>query len=94
MDFTYDWKLADLKNVKPNNLKAFTTFTCGGGADMGLLMAGYNCLGGCEIDTDIIKYYKANFNHKYVFNEDIRDFVVKAKNKSLPNELYNLDLLH
>ena len=49
VDFTYNWNLTDLKNVKKNNLNAFTTFSCGGGVDMGLEMAGYNCLGCCEI---------------------------------------------
>ncbi|GEM_PF-4566357 len=92
--FTYDFNLSDLKQVKNCGLKAFTTFACGGGADIGLLMSGFNCLGGCEIDKNILQFYKANFNHKYIFNEDIRDFVVKAKNKQLPQELYQLDLLH
>ena len=87
MEFTYNWKLTDLKSVKGNNLKAFTTFSCGGGADMGLLMAGYNCLGGCEIDKNILKFYTANFQHKYIYNDDIRDFVIKARNKQLPQEL-------
>ena len=94
MVFTYNWNLTDLKNVRSNNLKAFTTFSCGGGADMGLMMAGYKCLGGCEIDKNILKFYNANFNHKYIYNDDIRDFVVKARNKQLPQELYELDLLH
>ena len=94
MEFTYNWRLSDLKNVKANKLKAFTTFSCGGGADMGLMMSGYECLGGCEIDKGILQYYTTNFNHKYIYNDDIRDFVIKAKNKQLPPELYDLDLLH
>lgn len=94
MEFTYNWNLTDLQSVKGNNLKAFTTFSCGGGADMGLMMAGYNCLGGCEIDKNILQFYTANFQHKYIYNDDIRDFVIRARNKQLPQELYELDLLH
>ncbi|XBO86713.1 hypothetical protein AAGG52_04685 [Bacillus licheniformis] len=26
----YRWKLADLKNIKKNGLKVFSTFSCGG----------------------------------------------------------------
>lgn len=94
MNFTYNWKLSDLEKVKKNGLKAFTTFSCGGGADMGLLMSGFEVLGGCEIDKSILQYYNANFKHKFVYNEDIRDFVKKAQQRQLPGELYNLDLLH
>jgi hypothetical protein len=38
-DFTYKWNLSDLKNVKPNGMKVFSCFSCGGGSSMGYKIA-------------------------------------------------------
>lgn len=91
--FPYDWKLSDgypAKGIEPNGLKVFGTFICGGGSSMGYKLAGFNHIGGVELDQKVAEVYKANHNPKYLFVEDIRDF---NKRTDLPDELYNLDIL-
>lgn len=91
--FPYRWNISDgypAKGIELHGLNAFGTFICGGGSSMGYKLAGYNHLGGVEIDLKVAKVYKANHNPKYLYVEDIRDFV---KRSDLPEELYRLDLL-
>ena len=91
--FPYKWYLKDgypSKGITKNNLNVFGTFICGGGSTMGYKLAGYNHLGGVEIDKEVAKVYKLNHDPKYLFNEDIREF---NKRQDLPSELYSLDLL-
>ena len=91
--FPYKWNLTDgypAKGIKPNGLKVFGTFICGGGSTMGYKLAGYTHLGGVEIDPQVADIYKTNHNPKYLYNQDIREF---NKLTDLPDELYNLDLL-
>ena len=57
---------------------------------MGYKLAGFDHLGGVEIDPQVADVYKANHNPKHLFVEDIRDFV---KRTELPSDLFNLDLL-
>lgn len=90
--FNYIWRLADgfpAKGIEPNNRKVFGTFVCGGGSAMGYKLAGYDYLGGVEIDPKVAEIYKRNLNPKYLFVNDIRDF----NKMDLPDELYNLDIL-
>ena len=87
--FKYRWNLSD-GYPKSNGLNVFGTFICGGGSTMGYKLAGFNHLGGVEIDPKIAAVYKANHNPKYLYIEDIREF---NKRTDLPDELYNLDLL-
>lgn len=90
--FPYKWYLKDgypSKNISKNNYNIFGTFICGGGSTMGYKLAGFNHLGGVEIDPQVADIYKTNHNPKYLFNIDIREF-----NKlKLDDELYNLDIL-
>ena len=54
--FNYKWNLMDgypAPNIEPNNLNVFGTFICGGGSTMGYKLAGYNHLGGVEIDPKV-----------------------------------------
>jgi DNA (cytosine-5)-methyltransferase 1 len=91
--FLYKWNLADgypAKGIEKHNLKVFGTFICGGGSSMGYKLAGFDHLGGVEIDPPIADIYKTNHNPKYLFVEDIRDF---AKRNKFPEDLYNLDIL-
>jgi len=91
--FPYKWYLKDgypSANILPNNYKVFGTFICGGGSTMGYKLAGYKHLGGVEIDPKIAEVYKVNHNPKYLYVEDIRNFV---KRNDLPKELHELDLL-
>ena len=91
--FPYRWNLSDGypgKGIENHGLKVFGTFICGGGSTMGYKLAGFNHLGGVEIDPPIADVYKTNHNPKYLFIEDIRDF---ASRKEFPKDLYNLDIL-
>lgn len=91
--FNYKWYLKDgypAKGIPKNNYNVFGTFICGGGSTMGYKLAGFNHLGGVEIDPPIADVYKTNHNPKYLYNLDIRDF---NKLENLPTELYNLDIL-
>ena len=91
--FPYKWNLADgypAKGIEPNGCKVFGTFVCGGGSTMGYKLAGFNHLGGVEIDPEVGKVYQINHKPKHFYLEDIRLF---NKRDDLPDELYSLDLL-
>jgi len=87
--FNYKWYLKD-GYPKSHGLKVFGTFICGGGSTMGYKLAGFEHLGGVEIDPEVADVYKTNHNPKYLFVEDIRGF---ADRKEFPEDLYNLDIL-
>lgn len=91
--FPYLWKLADgfpAKGMKHHGKKVFSCFCCGGGSSMGYKLAGYDCLGGVEIDPKVAETYKRNLHPKIIYNLDIRDFNTL---ENLPAELYQLDIL-
>lgn len=91
--FPYKWNLSDgypAKNIDYHGLKVFGTFICGGGSTMGYKLAGFEHLGGVEIDPKISNVYVENHKPKYMFTEDIRKFV---KRNDIPDELYSLDIL-
>lgn len=91
--FPYKWYLADgypSANIQKNEYNVFGTFICGGGSTMGYKLAGFNHLGGVEIDPPIADVYKTNHKPNHLYNLDIRDF---NKLENLPTELYNLDIL-
>jgi DNA (cytosine-5)-methyltransferase 1 len=87
--FPYKWYLKDGYPEK-NGLKVFGTFICGGGSTMGYKLAGFEHIGGVEIDPEVADVYKANHDPKYLYVEDIREF---AKRTEFPEDLYNLDIL-
>ena len=91
-DFPWKWNLADLKDRPKNGHTIFSCFSCGGGSSMGYKLAGYDVLGCCEIDPDMIKIYKQNNHPKYAYLMDIRDFV-KLPDEEIPEELKDLDIL-
>ena len=89
--FPYKWNLADgypSANIQKNEYNVFGTFICGGGSTMGYKLAGFNHLGGVEIDPPIANVYKTNHKPKHLYNLDIREF-----NKFVKDNLsiYNLD---
>ena len=91
--FPYKWNLADgypAKGITKNECNVFGTFICGGGSTMGYKLAGFNHLGGVEIDPQVADVYKENHKPKHLFVEDIREF---NKRTDLPKELFNLDIL-
>ena len=91
--FPYIWRLSDgypSNNIQQHKCKVFGTFICGGGSSMGYKLAGYDHLGGVELDPKVAQIYKINHHPKYLFIEDIRYFNERA---DLPEELYQLDIL-
>lgn len=91
--FPYRWNLAEgypSKGINKNGCNVFGTFICGGGSTMGYKLAGYNHLGGVEIDPQVADIYSANHKPKHLFVEDIRSF---NDREYLPDELYKLDIL-
>lgn len=66
--FNYKWYLKDGypqsidNSVQKNNYKVFGIFINGGGSSMGYKLAGFNHLGGVEIDTESAECYKINHN--------------------------------
>ena len=57
---------------------------------MGYKLAGYDCLGGVELDPNIAAAYLANLHPQLFFTQDIREFNNRT---DLPEVLYNLDVL-
>lgn len=91
--FPYRWNLSDgypAPGIKKHGCTAFGTFICGGGSSMGYKLAGYEHLGGVEIDPVVANVYRTNHHPKHLFVEDIRTFLARDE---YPEELYNLDLL-
>lgn len=78
------------KGIPYHGRKVFGTFICGGGSTMGYKLAGYEHLGGVEIDPKVAAVYKANHKPKHLYVEDIRAFNQRT---DLPAELFSLDLL-
>ena len=70
--FDWSWQLKDLN--PDEDVKVFTTFSCGGGSSMGYKRAGFQVLGNVEIDKKINEMYKANHHPKYNFLMD--DFIL------------------
>lgn len=91
--FPWRWNLSDgfpAPGIRPNGLKVFGTFVCGGGSAMGYKLAGCDYLGGVEIDAKIGEVYKRNLRPKYFYAEDIRDFLAR---EDYPEDLLSLDIL-
>lgn len=88
--FPWKWFLSDILAKEKTHGTVFSCFSCGGGSSMGYKLAGYDVIGNCEIDPRMMAVYKANLNPKYPYLMDVRDFL---NQKSLPDELYSLDIL-
>ena len=87
------WNLSDLNNVETNNGKTvFSCFHCGGGSTMGYKLAGFDVLGGVEIDPKMMAVYRANHNPKHSYLMGIEEFN-NIPDADLPEELFNLDVL-
>ena len=90
--FPWKWYLKDLDDRPKNGCSVFSCFSCGGGSSMGYKLAGYQVIGNCEIDPEMMKLYKANNHPQYSYLMDIRDFAKLPENE-IPGELKNLDIL-
>lgn len=89
---TGPWNLTDLKNIVPNGKTVFSCFHCGGGSTMGYKLAGYDVLGGVEIDPEMMKIYRVNHNPIHSYLMGVQQFK-NILDSDLPKELFNLDIL-
>ena len=89
---TGPWRLADLKQVPSNGLTAFSCFHCGGGSTMGYKLAGFQMLGGVEIDPEMMGIYRANHRPKLSYLMGVQQFNQLPLDE-LPDELKQLDVL-
>lgn len=91
--FSYRWNIADgypANGIEFHGSTVFELFACGGGSTMGHKLAGYDTLGGVELDNKVADTYILNHHPRYMFAEDVRQFLDRA---DIPDELYNPDLL-
>jgi DNA (cytosine-5)-methyltransferase 1 len=86
------WNLTDLATVPKNGLTAFSCFHCGGGLTMGYKLAGFQVLGGVEIDPEMMAIYRANHKPKHSYLMGVQQFN-RLPLEEIPDELKNLDLL-
>lgn len=86
------WTLPLIKRIKRNGLKVFSCFHCGGGSTMGYKLAGYEVLGGVEIDKDMMAIYRANHKPAHSYLMGVQDFL-KVPIDDLPPALLDLDIL-
>ena len=91
-EFPWKWTLKDLEQNKKHGHTVFSCFSCGGGSSMGYKLAGFDVIGNCEIDPQIMKVYKANNHPRFSYLMDIRDFATLPEDK-IPEELKHLDIL-
>lgn len=68
------WSLKDLKTIPPNGHTVFSMFHCGGGSTMGYKLAGYNVLGGVDIDPDMMAIYRSNHKPKHSYLMGVGEF--------------------
>jgi DNA (cytosine-5)-methyltransferase 1 len=86
------WKLSDIESVKKNGRRVFSCFHCGGGSTMGYKLAGFDVIGGVEIDPKMMTLYRKNHNPNtnLSFLMGIQEFV---RLPELPSELNQIDIL-
>ena len=88
--FPHNWKLAEANSTKDKG-KVFSCFACGGGSTMGYKLAGFDVIGCNEIDPKVNQVYVTNHAPRFNFLGDIRE--LRERERELPPELYNLDIL-
>lgn len=86
------WNLSELAQVEKHGLKVFSCFHCGGGSTMGYKLAGYDVLGGVEIDPEMMRAYRTNHSPRHSFLMGVQDFK-NIPDVDLPKELFELDIL-
>lgn len=86
------WNLSDIERVPNNGLTVFSCFHCGGGSTMGYKLAGFNVLGGVEIDPKMMAIYKQNHKPKLSYLMGVKEFN-KIPDSEIPKDLFDLDIL-
>lgn len=75
-----------------HGLRVFSTFSCGGGSSMGYKLAGFDVVGCCEIDPEMMETYRTNLSPRHPYLMPIQEFN-KIPVDRLPPELMELDVL-
>ena len=88
--FPYSWRMADGYPAPGIQPEGFRHIYLWGWSSMGYKLAGYEHIGGVEIDEKVSAIYARNHHPKYLYTEDLRVF---NQREDLPDELYQLDLL-
>lgn len=83
------WRLEELTAPPEGAPTVFSCFHCGGGSTMGYKLAGFNVLGGVDIDPEMVKVYRANHKPVHSYQASVRDLL----SLDLPPALYSLDVL-
>jgi DNA (cytosine-5)-methyltransferase 1 len=91
--FPYKWTMKETNFTKDKG-NVFSCFSCGGGSSFGYKLAGFNVLGCCEIDREILMTYINNHHPKYGFHFSIQHFkkMIQSRIEDY-QELMNLDIL-
>ena len=83
------WRFSNV-NFSKDRGSVFSCFACCGGSTMGYKLAGFDVVGCNEIDPKVFKIYNQNHHPRHSFIMSIRDMLTQ---ETLPQELYNLDIL-
>ena len=89
---TGPWKLSDIDAVPKNGLKVFSCFHGGGGSSLGYKLAGFDVLGGVEIDPRMMQTYRTNHKPVNSYLMGVGEFN-EIPDAQLPPELFSLDIL-
>lgn len=86
------WRFADYARIPKNGRKVASCFHCGGGSTMGYKLAGFDVVGGVEIDPKMMAIYRANHRPRHSFMMGVQEFNQLPREK-IPEEMFNLDIL-
>ena len=90
---SFKYSVKEYINKDKESIKVLSCFSGGGGSTIGYKLNGYQVIANIEIDKKQNDIYLKNHTPKYNYNKDIREVVDMSKNKKLPKELYELDIL-
>lgn len=85
----HSWLLSDLDLIPKNDIKVFSTFSCGGGSSFGYELNGCEVIAANDIDPQMAYHYRLNHNPKYYYLCPIKDLLTR----DLPDELFGIDIL-
>lgn len=73
-----------------NGLRVLSTFSGGGGSSMGYKLAGFDCIGGVEIDPKMAECYRRNLKPEFLFEMPVGEF---ADNEDAVTSVGEVDIL-
>ncbi len=86
------WTFADYARIPKNGRKVASCFHCGGGSTMGYKLAGFDVVGGVEIDPRMMSIYRANHRPRHSYLMGIQQFNLLPDDK-VDAEMFDLDIL-